>query len=117
MLADPNLDGVVAAAAVTRHISPEQITDAVSYCEELRSAPSGKLMRKGAEEKRRAVHCAHALLTKYNKSEAGNATKGSRFCKLAALLYGTPVDLHHQCLAALRSFVKNGVQNSPGLSR
>jgi hypothetical protein len=104
VLVDPNLDGIVAVATVTRHISPEQITDAVSYCEELRRAPSGKLMRKGAEKKRRAVHCAHVLLTKYNKREAGNAARGSRFCKLAAVLYDydKPVDLHHQCLAALR---------------
>ena len=36
------------------------------------------------------MHCAHALLTKYNKREADKAAEGSRFCKLAALLYGDP---------------------------
>jgi hypothetical protein len=102
VLADPHLDGVVAAATVTRHISSEEIADAVSYCEELRCAPSGKLTRKGADEKRKVVQCAITLLMKYNKREAGNAARGSRFCKLAALLYGKRTDLHHQCLAALR---------------
>ena len=84
-LANPHLDGIVAAATVTRHISLEEIMDGIGYCEELQGAPSGKLMRKDAETKRRAVDCAHALLTKYNKREAGNATRGSSFCKLAAL--------------------------------
>jgi hypothetical protein len=104
VLADPHLDGVVAAATVTRHISPEEIADAVSYCEELRRAPSGKPARKDAKEKRRAVHCAHALLMKYNKRLAGNAARGSRFCKLASLMYdyNKSTDLHHQCLKALR---------------
>ena len=115
VLADPHLNGVVAAATVTRHISLEQIADAVRYCEELRRAPSGKLTRKGAEAKRRAVHCAHVLLTKYNKREAGNAARGSRFCKLAAVLYDKPPPT---CtISAWRHCVKNGVQNSPGLSR
>jgi hypothetical protein len=104
VLKDENLDGVVAAAAVTRHISPEQIADGIDCCKEIQKArTTGPLVRKDAEAKRRAVHCAHALLTKYNKREAGKATAGSPFCKLAALLYGKPeVDLHNQCRAALR---------------
>ena len=108
VLADPHLDGVVAAAAVTRHFSLEEIADAVSYCEELQRVPSGKLTRKDAAAKRAAVHCARALLTKYNEREADNATRGSAFCKLAALLYGGDLaaDLHHQCAAALRKLRK-----------
>jgi hypothetical protein len=102
-LAEPDLDGIVAAAAVTRHFTPEQIAGAVRYCDEVRAARTGKLSRKGAEAKRRAINRAHALLTKYAGHAADDATRGSRFCKLSALLYGDPdIDLHHQCLAALR---------------
>jgi hypothetical protein len=106
VLKDENLR-MLSVAAVTRHMSVEEIGDAASYCEEVQRARTEPLIRKGAEAKRRAVHCAHALLTKHNKREAGNTAKGNRFCKLAALLYGDPgADLHNQCAAALRKIRK-----------
>ena len=51
-----------------------------------------------------AVSEAHTLMCKYSTAEQAKDTKRrSRFCQLAALLYGNPhADLHNQCRAALR---------------
>jgi hypothetical protein len=103
VLKDEDLDPTLAGAAVTRHMSPGQILDAAKYCEQVETTRTGKLDRKDALAKRQAVQVAHDLLMKYNRAEAGDTTKGSAFCRLAALLYGKPeADLHHQCLAARR---------------
>lgn len=75
-----------------------------SRCDELANTPSRKLKRKGAEAKRHAVSQAHLLMQKYASPEAAaDARKGSRFCRLAALLLGCPKsDLHNQCKSILR---------------
>jgi hypothetical protein len=65
--------------------------------------PSGKITRLNALKKRLAVAEAYQLLQKYS-SERIRAVKGSKFCKLAALLYGHPeVDLINQCKAYIRA--------------
>jgi hypothetical protein len=64
--------------------------------------PSGKLTRESAERKRLAVAEAHRLLEKYGA--AITPTRGSNFCRLAALLYGDPrANLRNQCRAHRRS--------------
>jgi hypothetical protein len=73
-------------------------------CEEIAETPSGKTKRKIAEAKRLAVSKARGLLFKHGASDAADdATRGSRFCRLAALLYGDPnIELHNQCRVLLR---------------
>jgi hypothetical protein len=72
-------------------------------CEELAAAPSQKAPKRlEAEKKRRAVIAALNLISRYDGSPV-SAKAGSKFCRLAAVMYGeTSVDLHNQCRAALR---------------
>ncbi|MBR1157197.1 hypothetical protein [Bradyrhizobium sp. JYMT SZCCT0428] len=59
-----------------------------------------KTSQKDADYKRRAVLAARSLM--HHSSVAIDAKRGSRFCKLAALLYGKPTaDLTNQCKAAI----------------
>jgi hypothetical protein len=58
--------------------------------------------RLNALKKRLAVAEAYQLLQKYG-SKRVTATKGSKFCRVAALLYGDPeADLINQCKAYVR---------------
>jgi hypothetical protein len=77
-------------------------------CENLAKTPSGRLIRRKAEAKRLAVSEAHSLMSRHGTLD--DATKGSRFCRLASLLYETTkadgwpdADLANQCRAFLRS--------------
>jgi hypothetical protein len=73
--------------------------------ERMANTPSGKLPRAGAEEKRLAVAAAHNLMRKYGARIT--ATQGSKFCRLAALMYRKPTaDLHTQCKAHIRALRK-----------
>jgi hypothetical protein len=68
--------------------------------------PSGKLTRIGAKRKRLAVAEAYKLLQKHSLTRI-TATKGSKFCQLAALLYGDrKADLTNQCKAHIRALRK-----------
>ena len=101
-LKDDKLD-VALKAYLTMNISLKTLQALERLCERLSRASSGKLPRKVAGKKRLAVTEALTLMEKYCTSEANNATKGSNFCKLAAVLYGEPdADLHNQCATALR---------------
>jgi hypothetical protein len=82
----------------------EKVQDFTETCECFSRRPSPKLSRKAAEGKRVAVHAAHKLLLMYADGETVNAAKkGSKFCKLAALLFDSPAaDLQNQCRAFLR---------------
>lgn len=77
----------------------ETISKWKRHCEKLAKT----LPRKpapNADAKRLAAAYALNLLRKYDKHVA--TTKGSNFCRLAALLYGDPkADLQHQCRAVL----------------
>jgi hypothetical protein len=109
-LKDERLD-VALKSYLTANISPETLQALEHLCEKSARAPSGKLPRKVAERKRAAVTAALALMAKYCGSEADNAAKGSRVCKLAALFYGKPdIDLSNQCKAALRENRKKAGQ-------
>jgi hypothetical protein len=110
VLKDDRLD-VALKACLSMKIPQKILQELENLCEKLARAPSGKLPRKAAERKRAAVTAALALMAKYCASEAGNAAKGSRACKLAALLYGKPdIDLSNQCKAALRENRKKAGQ-------
>ena len=70
-------------------------------CQELAKTTSGKLVRTNARKKRLAVGEASWLMDRYGGRAV--ATKGSDFCRLAALLYGdAKADLTNQCRAYLR---------------
>lgn len=87
-----------------RFISREELLDATQYYEEAAKTRSGKLTRKGAKAKAEAVEQAMLLMIDYATphGEADNIKPGSRFCKLAALLFGKPADdLSNQCKAAV----------------
>jgi hypothetical protein len=72
--------------------------------------PSEEATRLNALKKRLAVAEAYQLLQKYG-SERVTATKGGKFCKLAALLYGDPeVDLINQCKAYIRTPTSTAAQ-------
>jgi hypothetical protein len=61
--------------------------------------PSGKIRQLNALRKRLAAAEAYQLLRKYGLKRI-EATKGGKFCRLAALLYGDPqADLINQCKA------------------
>jgi hypothetical protein len=74
------------------------------HCEELAKANARKFPREKAEGKRLAAAAAYELLYFYQSREvAEDASDGSRFCKLAALLYGEPTaNLKNQCRAEIR---------------
>jgi hypothetical protein len=74
-----------------------------SKCEALAKTPPKRHRQKGAQEKKLAISAAYGLMIKYaTLREREDTAEGSRFCKLAALLYGKPdVDLHLQCKAAV----------------
>lgn len=96
VLKDKNLDFYI-----QRFFPRDELLKWKLRCEELAKTPSGNLIRTKAEAKRLAVMEAQSLMWKYGARVA--ATKGSRFCLLAALLYGdSKADLHNQCRAALR---------------
>jgi hypothetical protein len=65
--------------------------------------PSEESTRLNALKKRLAVAEAYQLLQKYG-SKRVTATKGGKFCRLTALLYGDPeADLINQCKAHIRA--------------
>jgi hypothetical protein len=67
--------------------------------------PSGTLTRVGAKRKHLAVAEACKLLKRYDKRIT--ATTRSKFCQLAALLYGDPeANLTNQCKAHVRALRK-----------
>jgi hypothetical protein len=71
------------------------------HSEKLAKTPSQK-PAPNSDAKKRAAEYALGLLRKYDKHVA--TTKGSRFCRLAALLYADPkADLHHQCRAVVKA--------------
>jgi hypothetical protein len=66
---------------------------------------TGKPFRFPAEKKLLAAGQAHDLLRQFNREIS--ATKGSTFCKLAALLHGTPnTNFHNPCRRILDSVRK-----------
>jgi hypothetical protein len=69
----------------------------------MEETPSGKNTRMKSLNKRLAVAEAYHLLQKYG-SKRVTATKGGKFCRLAALLHGDPqADLINQCKAYIRA--------------
>jgi hypothetical protein len=69
----------------------------------MEETPSEEITRLNALKKRLAVAEAYKLLEKYG-SKRVTATKGGKFCGLAALLYGDPkADLINQCKAYIRT--------------
>jgi hypothetical protein len=67
-----------------------------SIFENIAKTPSGNITRMNAERKRLAIAEAYKLLERYGKPIMGG--RGSKFCKLSALLYGYPgADLSNQC--------------------
>jgi hypothetical protein len=72
--------------------------------------PSEESPRLNALKKRLAVAGAYQLLQKYG-SKRVTATKGGKFCRLAALLYGDPeADLINQCRAYIRTPTSTAAQ-------
>jgi hypothetical protein len=101
-LKDPDLDAGLRGIFAWR-FPADKVQNFTEDCEHYSTRPSPKLPRKGAEGKRAAVSAAHSLLLKYASGEAGNPAKGSKFCKLAVVLYGAAdADLQSQCRAFLR---------------
>jgi hypothetical protein len=71
--------------------------------EEIGDSRPRKRPQMNALKKRLAVAEAHQLLRKYSSTRV-TATKGGKFCRLAALLYGDPkADLINQCKAYIRA--------------
>jgi hypothetical protein len=105
VLKDKNLD-----ASVHLSFPRNKLRGWIERCDEKARTPSRKSKRTTAEAKRLAVMRACLLLFKHGTSGAADdAARGSRFCRLAALLYGDPkVDLHNQCAAYLRDRKKWG---------
>ena len=68
-------------------ISADEISDWIKSYDALAATPSGPPKR-NVDDKRRAVGFARSLLERYKQPIV--TTKGSRFCRLAAVLYGTP---------------------------
>jgi hypothetical protein len=103
VLNNPALDSML--RAIVRAQTPaDKSKELARSVENLMTTPSGKLTRKTAEEKRFAIEQAYALMIKYSPSEADNAKRGSRFCKISAALYGKPdSDLSNQCTTFLRN--------------
>jgi hypothetical protein len=98
-LKDRNLDPKL-ARVFREHIPIERLKEFSQTCDETSKTPSGKLTRKDTEAKKLAVKQAHRLLKAFASSDVANdTTKGSRFCRLAGLLYGSKVNLQHQCKA------------------
>jgi hypothetical protein len=89
VLKNPALDSML-RAFVRAQTPADKSKELARSAEHFMTAPSGKLTRKTAEEKRLAIEQAHALMIKYSPSEADNAGRGSRFCKISAALYGKP---------------------------
>lgn len=101
-LKDEKLGGIY-RGQFTRFLDPERLHELVQYYEEVAGTPSGPIPRQNAQAKRMAISEAHSLMTKYCPSQADSGAKGSRFCKLASLLYGkSDIDLSNQCKTALR---------------
>jgi len=101
-LENKELDSALRAIARMRFPS-ERVRELARCCEDFEAARTGKLIRKGAKAKVDAVEHAMRLMIEYAtpQREADNIKKGSRFCKLAALLFGSPAaDLSNQCKAA-----------------
>jgi hypothetical protein len=99
VLKDKNLD-----FSIKKFFPRTELLKWAVRCKGLVETPSGKLKRTNAEAKRLAVREANSLMRDYGEPGAArDTTKGSTFCRLAALLYGDPkADLHNQCRAALR---------------
>lgn len=103
VLNNPALDSVLRAIARAQ-IPADKSKKLARSAENFKTAPSVKLTRKTAEEKRSAIGHAYSLMIKYSPSEAENASRGSRFCKISAALTGRPnSDLSNQCKAFLRT--------------
>lgn len=103
VLKNPALDSMLRAIARTQ-IPADKSKELARIAENFTTAPSRKLTWKTAEEKRFAIEQAYALIIKYSPSEADNAKRGSRFCKISAALYGKPdSDLSNQCTSFLRN--------------
>jgi hypothetical protein len=101
-LENKELDSALKGVARMRFPS-ERVRELARCCEDCAAARTGKLIRKRAAAKVGAVEHAMRLMIEYAMpySEADNIKKGSRFCKLAALLFGSPAaDLSNQCKAA-----------------
>jgi hypothetical protein len=85
----------VAVHELKAMISPEQIAAGIKACDEIAATPSYPPKR-NADDKRWAAAAARALLQRYKQPV--KTTKNSRFCRLAAVLYGTPdADFQHPC--------------------
>ena len=72
-----------------------------------RSSSKPARFRFGAEKKLIAAEQAHSLLQQFGRDIS--ATEGSTFCKLAALLHGTPkANFHNPCRTILRFYASKG---------
>jgi hypothetical protein len=102
VLNNPALDSML-RATVRAQTPADKSKELARSAENFMTAPSGKLTRKTAEEKRFAIEQAHSLMIKYSPSTAENAGRGSPLCKISAALYGKPdSDLSSQCMTFLR---------------
>lgn len=87
------------------NISADELTQLARRCDALVATPSGKTPRMKTWRKGLAVYYAYGLMQDYADppSAVEDAKKGSRFCRLAAILSGDPsADLHRGCRARLR---------------
>jgi hypothetical protein len=67
----------------------------------IRSPRAGDKPRNAAEKKLIAAQQAHSLLLQFDRNIS--ATEGSVFCRLAALLHGTPkAKFHSPCSKVMR---------------
>src|SRR5262249_36510496 len=84
-----------------RDFPPEKISDWIRQCDKLAKTPSGQ-PKKSSDPKLRAAKEALYLMHKYGAHVA--TTKGSNFCRLAAILYGDEkADMQHWCRRALKA--------------
>jgi hypothetical protein len=98
-------------------IDPAELLRLARRCEEAAKTPSGDVPPMKPTAKLSAVIAAYYLMRIHaaERETVADATKGSRFCRLAALLYGTlphgdpNADLSSQCKAYVRPFRAAGV--------
>ena len=99
VLKDKNLD-----VRVQLFFPRTELSKWTAHRKDLVNTPSGKLKRAKAVKKRHAIGEAHLLMLNYaGPNAAKNTSRGSTFCRLAAVLFGKPAEeLHNQCKEALR---------------
>lgn len=91
-------------------VDANELVRLAHQCEKAATIPSGKTPRRKTLTKDLSAFWAYNLMLEYaGATEAENAKKGSRFCQLAALLFGEPAaDLSNQCKAMIRRRKKSG---------